>query len=124
MGDTSGCSDAEGCHTHCYELAPGSGEVEAGVYVVMDQWVDRSLVLATTSILLTRPSYDFSFEVVACAAEVFRNGKTLGTPAWVLHVQSTGILSRPPDQLLHHPVPKKPIENFSPHEITVTNYTG
>ncbi|EDR06414.1 uncharacterized protein LACBIDRAFT_300036 [Laccaria bicolor S238N-H82] len=77
----------------------------------------------------------------------FRNGKTIGTLAWVFHVQSTGILSRPLDQLLHYPVPKKPIENFSLHvrssfptvyvpqymecdandftlEITVTNYTG
>ena len=47
--------------------------------------------------------------------QAFRNGKTIGTLAWVFHVQSTGILSRPLDQLLHYPVPKKPIENFSLH---------
>ena len=33
----------------------------------------------------------------------------------MFHVQSTGILSRPMDQLLHYPVPKKPIENFHLH---------
>ena len=43
------------------------------------------------------------------------NGKTIGTLACVFHVQSTGSLSRPLDQLLHYPVPKTPIENFSLH---------
>ncbi|KXN86850.1 BRCT-containing protein 1 [Leucoagaricus sp. SymC.cos] len=72
--------------------------------------------------------------------KAFRLKKTIGTMAWLFNVESTGIMSRPVDQLLHYPVPRKPIENFSQHvcflvfysllcsylhqEITVTNYTG
>ena len=41
--------------------------------------------------------------------------KTIGTLAWLFHVQSTGVLSRPLDQLLHYPVPKRPIEAFHNH---------
>ncbi|KAF9480753.1 hypothetical protein BDN70DRAFT_856332 [Pholiota conissans] len=53
-----------------------------------------------------------------------RTQKTIGTLAWLFHVQSTGVLTRPLDQLLHYPVPKRIIEGFSNHKITVTNYTG
>ncbi|TFK70491.1 hypothetical protein BDN72DRAFT_958770 [Pluteus cervinus] len=53
-----------------------------------------------------------------------REGKTIGTLAWLFHVQSTGVMTRPMDQLLHYPIPKKPIPGFMGHEITVTNYTG
>ncbi|KAK0212813.1 hypothetical protein DFS33DRAFT_1284670 [Desarmillaria ectypa] len=53
-----------------------------------------------------------------------RTGKTIGTLAWVFNVQATGTLSRPVDQLLHYPIPRKPVEGFSSHIITVTNYTG
>ena len=78
--------------------------------------------------------------------QAFRNGKMIGTLTWVFHVQSTGILSRPWDQLLHFPMPNKPTKFFSLHvrtflqfvtspnvlaiilttsqEITVTNYIG
>ncbi|KAJ3510240.1 hypothetical protein NLJ89_g4795 [Agrocybe chaxingu] len=56
--------------------------------------------------------------------QAVKTGKTIGTLAWLFHVQSTGILARPLDQLLHYPVPKRPIEGFSHHTITVTNYTG
>ncbi|THV02405.1 hypothetical protein K435DRAFT_717243 [Dendrothele bispora CBS 962.96] len=51
-------------------------------------------------------------------------GKTIGTLAWLFHVQSVGVLTRPLDQLLHYPIPNKPIEDFSSHEITISNYTG
>ncbi|KAJ6625562.1 BRCT domain-containing protein [Mycena sp. CBHHK59/15] len=51
-------------------------------------------------------------------------GKIVGTLNWLLNVHTTGTLSSPMDQLLHYPVRKIPIENFSSHEITVTNYTG
>ncbi|KAF9263292.1 hypothetical protein L218DRAFT_340370 [Marasmius fiardii PR-910] len=50
--------------------------------------------------------------------------KTIGTLQWLFHVQSTGVLSRPLDQLLHYPFPSKPIENFTSHQITISNYTG
>ncbi|KAK1233156.1 regulator of Ty1 Transposition [Marasmius sp. AFHP31] len=51
-------------------------------------------------------------------------GKTVATLQWLFHVQLTGVLSRPLDQLLHYPYPSRPIENFQHHEITITNYTG
>ncbi|PBK74517.1 hypothetical protein ARMSODRAFT_952169 [Armillaria solidipes] len=53
-----------------------------------------------------------------------RAGKTIGTLAWLFNVQATGTLSRPLDQLLHYPIPRKPVEGFSSHIITITNYTG
>ncbi|ESK96541.1 brct domain containing protein [Moniliophthora roreri MCA 2997] len=53
-----------------------------------------------------------------------RARKTIGTLQWMFHVQATGVLTRPLDQLLHYPIPPKPIENFASHEITITNYTG
>ncbi|KAF8647813.1 hypothetical protein AX16_006533 [Volvariella volvacea WC 439] len=53
-----------------------------------------------------------------------RQAKTIGTLAWLFHVQGTGVLTRPMDQLLHYPIPKRPIDGFIDHEITLTNYTG
>jgi hypothetical protein len=44
-----------------------------------------------------------------------RTHKTIGTLAWLFHAQSTGILARPLDQLLHYPVPHRPIEGFDKH---------
>ncbi|KAH9483371.1 PAX-interacting protein 1 [Psilocybe cubensis] len=56
--------------------------------------------------------------------EAVRTQKLVGTLAWLFHVQSCGVLSHPLNQLLHYPVPKRRIEGFSAHVITVTNYTG
>ncbi|KAJ4483255.1 hypothetical protein J3R30DRAFT_3698036 [Lentinula aciculospora] len=53
-----------------------------------------------------------------------RAGKTIASLSWIFHVLSIGILTPPLDQLLHYPIPKRPIENFSTHEITITNFTG
>lgn len=50
--------------------------------------------------------------------------KLIGSLTWLFHVESTGTIGTPTAQLLHYPIPKKPIEGFSTHEITVTNYTG
>ncbi|KAI0278529.1 hypothetical protein BC826DRAFT_649275 [Russula brevipes] len=50
--------------------------------------------------------------------------KLIGSLIWLFHVQSTGTIGTPTAQLLHYPIPKKPIQGFSAHEITVTNYTG
>ncbi|KAF9441018.1 BRCT domain-containing protein, partial [Macrolepiota fuliginosa MF-IS2] len=54
----------------------------------------------------------------------FRLHRTIGTLAWLYYVQSTGLTPRPVDQLLHYPIPRRQIDNFNAHEITVTNYTG
>ncbi|KAG6888376.1 hypothetical protein C0995_008814 [Termitomyces sp. Mi166 len=65
--------------------------------------------------------------ILPCYSDIFkavRQNKTIGTLPWVFHVHSTGTLSPPMDQLLWYPIPKRPIEGFSGHEITVTNYTG
>ncbi|KAI0246563.1 hypothetical protein BJV78DRAFT_1253485 [Lactifluus subvellereus] len=53
-----------------------------------------------------------------------RGRKLIGSLTWLFHVESTGIIGTPTAQLLHYPIPKKAIEGFSAHEITVTNYTG
>ncbi|KAJ3936502.1 MAG: hypothetical protein NXY57DRAFT_885636, partial [Lentinula lateritia] len=53
-----------------------------------------------------------------------RAGKTIASLSWIFHVLSIGILTPPLDQLLHYPIPKKPIEGFYTHEITITNFTG
>ncbi|KAF6753920.1 hypothetical protein DFP72DRAFT_1010370 [Ephemerocybe angulata] len=45
----------------------------------------------------------------------FRGGKTIGTLAWLYHVQATGVVSRPMDQLLHYPVPERRVEGFGGH---------
>ncbi|SJK97533.1 uncharacterized protein ARMOST_00785 [Armillaria ostoyae] len=76
-------------------------------------------VLYKTALL--RPDSDISGIPVKNAV---RAGKTIGTLAWLFNVQATGTLSRPLDQLLHYPIPRKPVEGFSSHIITITNYTG
>ncbi|KAI0318294.1 hypothetical protein OF83DRAFT_1116811 [Amylostereum chailletii] len=53
-----------------------------------------------------------------------RARKLVGTLTWLFHVQSTGAITPPTDQLVHYPVPRKPIEGFADEEVTVTNYTG
>ncbi|KAF8888696.1 hypothetical protein CPB84DRAFT_1749431 [Gymnopilus junonius] len=69
-------------------------------------------------VLVTRWRYGRAY------VQAVRQAKTIGTLAWLFHVQSTGIFSRPLDQLMHYPVPKRPIEGFDQHVVTVTNYTG
>ncbi|CCM03482.1 uncharacterized protein FIBRA_05616 [Fibroporia radiculosa] len=56
--------------------------------------------------------------------KAYKLNKTIGSLTWLWFVRASGTLSRPTDQLLHYPIPKKPIEGFSSHIITITNYTG
>ncbi|KAI0033880.1 hypothetical protein K488DRAFT_46775 [Vararia minispora EC-137] len=56
--------------------------------------------------------------------QAVREGKLVGTLAWLIHVQATGSVSKPTDHLLHYPIPRKPIPGFAKHHITVTNYQG
>ncbi|KAH8102204.1 hypothetical protein BXZ70DRAFT_986996 [Cristinia sonorae] len=56
--------------------------------------------------------------------KAYRLNKTIGTLAWLWFVRATGKISRPTDQLLHYPTPRHPIDGFSAHKITITNYTG
>lgn len=65
--------------------------------------------VAECDILVTRWRYGRAY------VEAVRTHKTIGTLAWLYHVQATGVLVRPVNQLLHYPVPKRIIEGFSNH---------
>ncbi|TFY50748.1 hypothetical protein EVJ58_g10905, partial [Rhodofomes roseus] len=56
--------------------------------------------------------------------KAYRENKTIGTLTWLWYCRAIGTISRPTDQLIHYPIPRKPIEGFSKHSITITNYTG
>ncbi|KAK7677912.1 hypothetical protein QCA50_019102 [Cerrena zonata] len=56
--------------------------------------------------------------------KAFRLKKMIGSLSWLRYVRLTGKISRPTDQLLHYPIPKRTVEGFSNHSITITNYTG
>ncbi|TDL19364.1 hypothetical protein BD410DRAFT_792173 [Rickenella mellea] len=64
------------------------------------------------------------YRLGAAFAKAFRAQKTIGTLAWLMHVQKTQVLTRPEDHLLHYPTPSKKIDGFEKHIFTVTNYTG
>ncbi|KAF8877711.1 hypothetical protein BD779DRAFT_1677212 [Infundibulicybe gibba] len=107
------------------ELSPGRREaVQAGierakgVVVELGDAEDEAEAIERCDVLVTR------FRSGAAYLRAVRAKKTVGTLAWVWHVQSTGVLTRPVDQLLHYPIPRRPVEGFEGHEITVTNYTG
>ncbi|KAG0232830.1 hypothetical protein BGX31_005009 [Mortierella sp. GBA43] len=53
-----------------------------------------------------------------------KDGKTVGSIEWLLHVLQTGELSSPKASLLHYPVPPEYIEGMSSLVISVTNYSG
>ncbi|KIJ22847.1 hypothetical protein M422DRAFT_97553, partial [Sphaerobolus stellatus SS14] len=50
--------------------------------------------------------------------------KTIGTLRWFCCVEKSGVRLSPLDNLLHYPSRQSPIEGFSSHEITITNYQG
>ncbi|KAG6880099.1 hypothetical protein C0992_006373 [Termitomyces sp. T32_za158] len=50
--------------------------------------------------------------------QAVKQSKTIGTLPWVFHVHSIGTLSPPMDQLLWYPIPKRPIEGFSGHDLS------
>lgn len=85
---------------------------EGGVVVQGDENVEEADILITR--YRTGPTY----------VKAYRLKKTIGSLPWLWYVRSTGKISRPSEQILHYPVPKKPIEGFSKHLITITNYTG
>ncbi|KAK0461234.1 uncharacterized protein EV420DRAFT_1531024 [Desarmillaria tabescens] len=100
----------------CLELSEGRREA-----------VEKSIRMAQGTILDYRYKNgdgDEEEELDKPYFKAARTGKTIGTLAWLFNVQATGTLSRPVDQLLHYPIPRKPVEGFSSHIITITNYTG
>ncbi|KAG7098722.1 hypothetical protein E1B28_000635 [Marasmius oreades] len=100
-------------------VAVESGIRRAGGKVVKHKKMEDELVkVDECDIFITR------FRGGAGYFKAVKTGKTIGTLQWLFHVQSTGVLTRPLDQLLHYPYPSKPIENFTSHQITISNYTG
>lgn len=53
--------------------------------------------------------------------QALKMDKTIGTLTWLFHVESTGVLTPPTDQLLHYPIPKRSIAGFSPHVCVVSS---
>ncbi|CAE6476800.1 unnamed protein product [Rhizoctonia solani] len=48
----------------------------------------------------------------------------IGTPAWILHISSTGAWSVPEEHLLHYPYPEEPARGFEDQMVTTTRYSG
>ncbi|KAH9985593.1 hypothetical protein BJV77DRAFT_919798, partial [Russula vinacea] len=118
--------------THIITLSldyEGQDGAKEGSVTVTDFWVDRSFFLGRLQLaqhFSPDPAMLFS-GVVACVTDVRlspHGRKLIGSLTWLFHVEYTGTIGAPTAQLLHYPVPKKSIEGFSAHAITVTNYTG
>ncbi|THH15096.1 hypothetical protein EW146_g5335 [Bondarzewia mesenterica] len=106
------------------DLADGrKGAVEAGIaraggIIVHGNANDEVDEIQEVDILIARYRWGDAY------VKAVRDNKIIGTLSWIFHVQTTGIITSPTAQLLHYPIPKKSIEEFASHEITVTNYTG
>ncbi|KAJ7572578.1 hypothetical protein C8J56DRAFT_1140554 [Mycena floridula] len=51
-------------------------------------------------------------------------GKTIGTVAWLLHVQQSGVISSSLHHLLHYPVPDNYVPGITGSLFAITKYTG
>lgn len=79
---------------------------------------DEGTIIDSADVLITRyrsgPAYSRALD----------KGKTIGSLAWFLYVERTGILSRPRDQLLHYPVRSEPIPGFEHHVSHFHSFTS
>ncbi|KAI0682501.1 hypothetical protein BC835DRAFT_1399674 [Cytidiella melzeri] len=91
---------------------------EGGMVLDFESLEDELAKIEEADIYITRYRSGPTF------VKAYRLNKTIGTLPWLWFVRATGSLTCPIDQLLHYPVPKSHIANFSRHIITVTNYTG
>ncbi|KAF6753931.1 hypothetical protein DFP72DRAFT_795641, partial [Ephemerocybe angulata] len=92
--------------------------VGADVAVVTEKWVERSLLLGKLqppSFYSADPDMIFSGVMATATDPAAGARETIGTLAWLYHVQATGVVSRPMDQLLHYPVPERRVEGFGGH---------
>ncbi|KLO16256.1 hypothetical protein SCHPADRAFT_901651 [Schizopora paradoxa] len=55
--------------------------------------------------------------------KALKENKTIGSLAWLFHVQQTGTIVRPEDHLLHYPRRNQKIPNFDTHVMTISNYS-
>ncbi|KAG0345761.1 hypothetical protein BG004_003150 [Podila humilis] len=53
-----------------------------------------------------------------------KDGKTVASADWLLHVLQTGTLTSPKASLLHYPIPNVPVEGMTNLVMTISNYTG
>ncbi|KAI5123689.1 hypothetical protein M0805_001717 [Coniferiporia weirii] len=68
--------------------------------------------------------YITQYRTGSAFVKAVRAHKTVGTLSWLFNVHRTGVVSRPQDQLLHFPTLPEPVNGFSNHKITATNYEG
>ncbi|KAG0006498.1 hypothetical protein BGZ65_007320 [Modicella reniformis] len=102
----------------------------AGVFLPQHQVYIEEEIKEAGGILVDEYSND-AVDIVVCRyreGEVYikasTDGKTIGSPDWLLHILRTGEISSPKASLLHYPVPPMPIEGMSSLVITITNYSG
>ncbi len=63
------------------------------------------------------------YDLINEALQAFRENKTIGSLAWLFHVQKPGTIVRPEDHLLHYPRHHRGILNFDKHVMTISNYS-
>ncbi|KAF9418850.1 hypothetical protein BGZ94_009578 [Podila epigama] len=56
--------------------------------------------------------------------EASKDGKTVASADWLLHVLQTGTIPSPKASLLHYPIPAEPIVGMTDHVLSISNYTG
>ncbi|KAI0083353.1 hypothetical protein BDY19DRAFT_1060990 [Irpex rosettiformis] len=98
---------------HKADIERGGGEVLE--FATAEEELDR---IGQTDVYVTR------FRSGRAFVKAYRLKKTIGTLPWLWYVRATGSLSNPLHQLLHYPIPNRPIDGFAGHIITITNYTG
>ncbi|KAG0093023.1 ssDNA endonuclease and repair protein rad10 [Podila epicladia] len=64
------------------------------------------------------------FRIGALYTQAARDGKTVASADWLLHVLQTGTLPSPKASLLHYPIPNDPIAGMTEFVMTISNYTG
>ncbi|KIJ26564.1 hypothetical protein M422DRAFT_192001, partial [Sphaerobolus stellatus SS14] len=104
----------------------GSHKLKTRVPCITVFWVERSMELGAMQdpLYYSADRSKLFSGVTAAAADALELGKTIGTLRWFCCVEKSGVRLSPLDNLLHYPSRQSPIEGFSSHEITITNYQG
>ncbi|KDQ26961.1 hypothetical protein PLEOSDRAFT_168763 [Pleurotus ostreatus PC15] len=84
----------------------------------LDEDEEETILVDEADVLITR------YRAGKAYFKALTSHKIIGSLSWLFHVHSSAILSPPTDQLLHYPLPRRGIDGFSSHEISITNYTG
>lgn len=54
--------------------------------------------------------------------QAVRDRKLVGSLTWLFHVQNTGAMTAPTDQLVHFPIPRKKLEGFEKQASSGTDF--